>query len=171
MSEEIVTKDKLVELTYKVVDHKSGEVLTAVEFPVAYVHGSESVLSEEATREIEGKSVGDIIEVPIDTDLLYGKRDESLVFIDHIDNVPEEFREVGLTITMENDKGESKNFIVTRVDEKSVTVDGNNPLCGRDVIFKLEIMLIRDATDEEIALGGRADAEPSLEEILNNAET
>ena len=35
---------------------------------------------------------------------------------------------------MENDKGDTKTFIVTRVDEQSVTIDGNNPLCGREVI-------------------------------------
>ena len=65
---------------------------------------------------------------------------------------------MGLTITMENEKGEPKNFIVTRVDEKSVTIDGNNPLCGRKVIFKLDVLSVRDATEEEIEAGGPLDA-------------
>jgi FKBP-type peptidyl-prolyl cis-trans isomerase SlyD len=165
---EVIQKDKLVELRYKTVDKKTDEVLTSVEYPIGYVHGTESVLSSEVTNELEGKSVGDIIEVPIDCDLLYGPRDESLVFTDRIENVPEDYREIGLTITMENEKGEPKNFIVTRFDDKSLTIDGNNPLCGREVIFKLEILTVRDATDEEIALGGNVGADPDVEEILKN---
>jgi len=166
---EVIQKDKLVELKYRTVDVKTDEVLTSVEYPIGYVHGTESVLSAEVTDELEGKSVGDIIEVPIDCDLLYGPRDESLVFTDRIENVPEDYREIGLTITMENEKGEPKNFIVTRFDDKTLTIDGNNPLCGREVVFKLEILTVRDATDEEIALGGNVGADPDVEEILKNA--
>lgn len=164
---EIIKKNKLVELTYAVIDKKTGDVFSSIEYPLNYVHGTESVLSAEVTAELDGKTVGDIIEVPIDCDTLYGPRDESLVFTDHIENVPEEYREIGMTITMENEKGEPKNFIVTRFDDKTLTIDGNNPLCGRDVIFKLEVLSVRDANEEEIALGGKADNNPDLDEILN----
>lgn len=166
---ELIKKDKLVELTYEVVDKKTGDVFTSIEYPLNYVHGGECVLSPEVVAELEGRSAGDVVEVPIDCDTLYGPRDESLVFTDHIENVPEEYREIGMTITMENDKGEPKNFIVTRFDDKTLTIDGNNPLCGRDVIFKLKILMVRDANEEEIALGGKADNDPDLEEILDNA--
>ncbi|MGD8642047.1 MAG: peptidylprolyl isomerase [Gammaproteobacteria bacterium] len=165
-----IQNEKFVELNYKVVDNKTGDVLVTVDYPLGYVHGVNSVLSEHVTKELDGKKVGDIIEVPIDTTLLYGERDESLVFTDNIENVPEEYREIGMTITMENDKGEIKNFIVTRFDDKTLTVDGNNPLCGREVTFKLEILTIRDATDEEIALGGPVGADPELNEILERAK-
>ncbi len=165
---EIIQTDKLVELTYKTIDKKTEEVLTFVEYPISYVQGTNAVLSSGVTAELEGKSAGDIIEVPIDCNLLYGPRDENLVFTDRIENVPEEFREIGLTITMENENGEPKNFIVTRMDDKTLTVDGNNPLSGREVIFKLEVLSVRDATDEEIELGGKAGSEPSLEEILKH---
>ncbi|HID83452.1 MAG TPA: peptidylprolyl isomerase [Chromatiales bacterium] len=157
---------KFVELIYEIVDRKSGEVLTAVEFPLGYVHGINDALSPEVTADLYGRSVGDIIEVPIDCDKLYGPRDESLVFTDHIDNVPEEYREVGMTIVMENEKGEPKNFIVTRMDDKTLTVDGNNPLCGREVVFKLKVLTVRDASDEEIEAGGAVDADPDIHEIL-----
>jgi len=165
-----IANEKFVELNYKVVDVKTGDVLVTVEYPLGYVHGVNDVLSEQVTSLLEGKKVGDIIEVPIDTKLLYGERDESLVFTDRIENVPEEYREIGTTITMENEKGEPKNFIVTRFDDDTLTVDGNNPLCGRDVVFKLEVLSIREATDEEIDLGGPVGANPDLNEILDRAE-
>jgi FKBP-type peptidyl-prolyl cis-trans isomerase SlyD len=165
-----IEDEKFVELNYRVIDNKTGDVLVTVEYPLGYVHGVNDVMSDAVTRELYGKKVGDIIEVPIDTTLLYGERDESLVFTDRIENVPEEYREIGMTITMENAKGEMKNFIVTRFDDKTLTVDGNNPLCGREITFVLEVLSIRDATEEEIEQGGAVDANPELNEILARAQ-
>ena len=165
---DVISDEKYVELTYKVIDLKTETILTSVEFPIGYIHGVTEALAPQVTAALTGKAVGDVIEVPIDCNKIYGPRDESLVVIDHIDNVPEEYREVGMSILMENNQGETKSFLVTRVDEKSVTIDGNNPLCGREVIFKLEIITVREATDEEIEAGGPVNAEPDISEILGS---
>lgn len=159
---ETVQDNKFVELTYKVIDEHTGGVLTEVEFPLGYVHGTNEVLAPQVMTELEGRSAGDVIEVPIDCNKIYGARDESLVITDYIENVPAEYRHVGTAILMENDKGQTKSFLVTRVDEKTVTIDGNNPLCGRDVIFRLEILTVRDASSEEIAAGGKVDPGPDV---------
>lgn len=163
---ETIEDDKLVELSYKVTDAKSGQVLSTVEFPIAYVHGHNDILAPQVLEELEGKTVGDIIDVPIDCNAIFGPRDEALVFTDLIKNVPKEYHEIGTTITMENDKGETKNFIVTRLDDKTLTVDGNHPMCGREVIFTLEILAVRDATDEEIEGGGKTNDTVDLDEAL-----
>jgi len=159
---ETIEDNKFVELTYKVTDQKSGETLITVEYPIGYVHGANAVLASTVTDQLAGKSAGDVIEVPIDCNELYGPRDENLVFTDHLENVPEQYREVGTTIHMENERGETKSFIVTRIDDKTLTVDGNNPLCGRMVIFTLEVLSVRDATEEEIEAGGAIVEEPDL---------
>jgi FKBP-type peptidyl-prolyl cis-trans isomerase SlyD len=164
-SSESIRDGKFVELTYKVTDRKTGHVLTRVEFPLGYVHGHNEILAPSVHRELEGKCAGDVIEVPIDGNQIFGARDESLVFSDHIDNVPEEYRQVGTSILMENDKGQTRSFLVTRMDDETLTVDGNNPLCGREVVFTLEILAVRDATEEETKVGGAivasADIDPS----------
>jgi FKBP-type peptidyl-prolyl cis-trans isomerase SlyD len=164
--EEPVGTGKFVELTYKVIDAKTSSVLTEVEFPIGYVHGVNEVLAPQVTAELEGRLPGDIIEVPIDCNKLFGPRDESLVVTDLIENVPDEYHEVGMSILMENAQGKTRSFVVTRVDDKTVTIDGNNPLCGREVIFRLEILGVRDATEEEIAHGGPVAAEPDLSDIV-----
>jgi FKBP-type peptidyl-prolyl cis-trans isomerase SlyD len=164
--EDPVGTGKLVELTYKVIDAKTKTILTQVEFPIGYVHGINQILSPQITAELEGRLPGDVIEVPIDCNKLFGPRDESLVVTDLIENVPEDYREVGMSILMENEHGDTKTFIVTRVDDKTVTIDGNNPLCGREVIFRLEILSVRDATEEEIAHGGPITAGPDISEIV-----
>jgi FKBP-type peptidyl-prolyl cis-trans isomerase SlyD len=163
---ETIQDGKFVELTYKVTDRKSGHVLTRVEFPLGYVHGHNEILAPSVHKELEGKSAGDVIEVPIDGNQIFGPRDESLVFTDHIESVPDEYRQIGTSILMENEKGKTRSFFVTRMDDETLTIDGNNPLCGREVVFKLEILTVRAATDEETRAGAAiiagADIDPSL---------
>ena len=162
MTNDIITNGKYVELKYKVIDARTDSVLTEVEYPLGYVHGVNEVLAPSVMQELEGKKAGEIIEVPIDCNQLYGPRDETLVINENIHNVPEEYREVGTSILMENDKGQVKTFIVTRIAEDIITIDGNNPLCGREVIFKLDILTVRDATDEEIQAGGKVESGPDI---------
>lgn len=159
----VIQDGKLVELTYEVTDRKSGHVLTCVEFPLGYVHGHNEILAPSVHKELAGKSAGDVIEVPIDGHRIFGPRDESLVFTDRIENVPEAYRQIGTAILMENDKGHARSFIVTRMDDGTLTVDGNNPLCGREVVFRLKILTVRDATDEEIKGGAAIGAAPNID--------
>ena len=163
---ETIQNGKFVELTYKVTDKKSGHVLTTVEFPLGYVHGHNEILAPFVHMRLEGRSAGDVIEVPIDGNQIFGPRDESLVFTDRIENVPEEYRKIGTSILMENDRGQTRSFLVTRIDDQTLTVDGNNPLCGREVVFALEILTVRDATDAETQSGqaivAGAEIDPSL---------
>ena len=165
-SSERIRDGKFVELTYKVTDRKSGHVLTAVEFPLGYVHGYNEVLAPSVHRQLEGRAAGEVIEVPIDGNQIFGARDESLVFTDLLENVPEEYRKVGTSILMENDRGQTRSFLVTRIDDTTLTVDGNNPLCGREVVFTLEILSVRDATDEETKAGGAIVAGPDVDPSL-----
>ena len=161
MSEEI-RDGKFVELTYKVTDGDTGHVLSSVEFPLGYVHGHNEILAPSVHRELEGKSAGDVTEVRIDGNSMFGPRDESLVFTDLIENVPEEFRQVGTAIVMANERGQTRRFIVTRIDGETLTVDGNNPYCGRELVFTLEIVTVRNATDDEMKAGGAVGAAPKI---------
>jgi FKBP-type peptidyl-prolyl cis-trans isomerase SlyD len=163
---ETIHDGMFVELTYKVIDRKTGHVLSGVEFPLGYVHGHNEILAPSVHRELEGKCSGEVIEVPIDGNRIFGPRDESLVFTDRIENVPQEYRRIGTSILMENDKGETHSFLVTRMDDETLTVDGNNPLCGREVVFRLEILTVREATDEEMKAGGAIVAEPNIDASL-----
>jgi len=163
---ETIQDGKFVELTYKVSDRKTGHVLTQVEFPLGYVHGHNEILSPAVHQQLEGRSVGEVIDVPIDGNQIFGPRDESLVFTDHIDNVPQEYRQVGCSILMENDKGQTRSFIVTWLDDEKLTVDGNNPLSGREVVFSLQILTVRDATEEETRVGEAPAANVDLHPAL-----
>jgi len=163
---ETIHDGKYVELTYKVTDKKSGHALTMIEFPLGYVHGHNEILAPFVHAKLEGRSAGEVIQVSIDGNRIFGARDESLVFTDRIENVPEEYRKVGTSILMENNKGQTRGFLATRVDDKTLTVDGNNPLCGREVVFTLEIVTVREPTDEEARAGGAIGAHAAIDPSL-----
>ena len=47
--------------------------------------------------------------------------------------------------------GKSISYWVTQMSGETVTLDGNHPLAGQDLVFELEGMESRDATAKEIA--------------------
>lgn len=159
-SAETIADGKYVELTYVVRDSKTGDVLTEVIRPLNYVHGVNEILAPVIMRELEGKTQGQRVDLLVDCNELYGPRDESLVITEKVALVPREYRQVGTQILMENNLGQMKSFLVTKIEGETITFDGNNPLCGREVIYQVKIQLVRDATAEEQEYGGKVEANP-----------
>jgi FKBP-type peptidyl-prolyl cis-trans isomerase SlyD len=152
MSDQIVTINKAVFITYSIRD-AHGEILEQSDIPLGYVHGADSGLLEQVEAKLQGKSVGDKIEVFIPSDQAYGPHLDELTFTDDIDNVPPQFRHIGAQVEMQNKAGDSKMFTVSRIEDGKLTVDGNHPMAGKDLIFTVSIIDIRDATAAEIANG------------------
>ena len=154
---EIISINKFVELTYKIVDQSNGEIIEQVEDPLGYVQGDNSLLFNQVTKKLEGKSAGDEVEILLKAKDAFGPKIEDLIFTDDIDNVPMEYRHIGANVTMQNDKGGTKDFVVSSIENGKLTIDGNHPLAGKDIIFFVEVLSIRDATADEIIEGGSID--------------
>ena len=152
-----ITTNKFVELTYRIIDQTNGEVIEQVEEPLGYVHGDNTLLFNQVTKELEGKSVGDEVEILLKAEDAFGPKLEELIFTDEINNVPVEYRFIGAAVTMQNDKGGTKDFIVSSIEDGKLTIDGNHPLAGKDIIFYVEVLSVRDATADEIIEGGSID--------------
>ena len=152
-----ITTNKFVELTYRIIDQTNGEVIEQVEEPLGYVQGDNTLLFNQVTKELEGKSVGDEVEILLKADDAFGAKLEELIFTDEINNVPVEYRFIGAAVTMQNDKGGTKDFIVSSIEDGKLTIDGNHPLAGKDIIFYVEVLSVRDATADEIIEGGSID--------------
>ena len=153
----IITTNKFVELTYRIIDQTNGEVIEQVEEPLGYVQGDNTLLFNQVTKELEGKSVGDEVEILLRAEDAFGAKLEELIFTDEINNVPVEYRFIGAAVTMQNDKGGTKDFIVSNIEDGKLTIDGNHPLAGKDIIFYVEVLSVRDATADEIIEGGSID--------------
>ena len=152
-----ITTNKFVELTYRIIDQTNGEVIEQVEEPLGYVQGDNTLLFNQITKELEGKSVGDEVEILLKAEDAFGPKLDELIFTDDINNVPLEYRFIGAAVTMQNDKGGTKDFIVSSIEDGKLTIDGNHPLAGIDIIFYVEVLSVRDATADEIIEGGSID--------------
>ncbi|MBE9515753.1 MAG: peptidylprolyl isomerase, partial [Proteobacteria bacterium] len=86
----------------------------------------------------------------------FGEHDADLTFTDSLDNVPAEIRKLGQEVEAQNENGEIKKFVVTEINTEAntLTVDGNHPMAGQTVQFKVTVKEIRDATPEELQQGG-----------------
>ena len=63
---------------------------------------------------------------------------------------------------MMNDQGDARKFVVSRIENGKLTVDGNHPMAGKVITFHIKVVDIRDATDEEIHNGVPPMAMPVL---------
>lgn len=153
MTKQIVEKNKHVMFSYTIVDSDRGDVLEQVEIPMGYVHGGEQRMFDEVERAMEGATIGDEIEVTLPPEKTFGEADPDLIFTDLLENVPPQFHHVGAEVEFQNENGDVKSFKVTRIGEGTLTIDGNNPMVGKNLTFKVVIHDIRDATDREIKTG------------------
>ncbi len=156
---EVIKRDKFVSLTYTITD-ENDEILERIDMPVNYVHGRENQVIEKIEQALEGCAQGDQISVELSPEEGFGEHQPELTFTDDIENVPHEFRHVGAEVEFQNDKGESRMFRVSRIEDGKLTVDGNHPFAGKVITYNITVANVRDATPDEIA-NGAAQA-PSL---------
>jgi FKBP-type peptidyl-prolyl cis-trans isomerase SlyD len=135
-------------LTYTISD-TDGNVLEQSDLPVNYIHGGETELIGGMDRAVAGKGVGDEVTIRVAPEDGFGDHDPNLTFTDDIENVPPQFRQLGMEVQMQNEEGEVKSFFVTRIEKGKLTVDGNHPLAGKDLVVKVKILEVRDATKED----------------------
>ena len=152
MNDVAVSKDKVISITY-IIHDQQGEIFEYSDLPIAYLHGSGSDLFDKIESALNGKHVGDKIEVELSPADGFGEHKANLTYTDDVENVPEELRQVGKQFEAQNAKGELMNFIVTGIKGENLTVDANHPLAGQTVKFTVTIKEIRDATEEELRNG------------------
>ena len=154
-----IKRDKFVSLTYTITD-ENNEILERIDMPVNYIHGRDSQVIEKVETALEGREQGDEISVELSPDEGFGEHQPELTFTDNIDNVPPEFRYVGAEVEFQNDRGESRMFRVSKIEDGKLTVDGNHPFAGKAITYNIKVTTVRDATPDEIANG--AAQTPSL---------
>lgn len=159
MSDPAITRHKAVFFTYLIVD-ETGDTVEQSDAPIGYVHGANSQLLDKVEQCLEGHRSGDLVEVEVAPEEGFGPYDPGLTFTDDLVNVPSELHHVGAETPMTNEAGEVKTFVVTRIADGKLTVDGNHPYAGRTMRFRVTIKEVRDATAEEIASGRPDDHTP-----------
>ena len=157
---QVIEKNKHVTFSYSIADADSNEVLEAIEVPIPYIHGGTQRMFDKVEAAMDGAQIGDLVEVSLTAGEGFGEPDPELIFTDSVDKVPAQYHRVGAEVGFQNDRGETKSFVVTNVSEKEITIDGNNPLVGKNLIYRVKIHAIREASDAEIKNGVPADGPP-----------
>jgi len=133
---------------------KDGQIIDSSEGnqPLTYLHGVGQIVPG-LENALLGKLAGDKMDVEVSAEEGYGEHHEFMV-----QQVPREaFQgvddiEPGMQFQAQTPQG-AMTVTVTAADETTVTVDGNHPLAGQPLFFAVEIVSVRDASEEEITHG------------------
>ena len=131
-----------------------GTVLDASERgqPLPFLEGSGQIIPK-LEEEIKALNEGDKKVVKIAAKDAYGEmRDNMLMEVpkEELAHLPQ--LELGAHLRLE--LGEGAHIVkVTKMTDTHVTLDGNHPLAGQDLEFDIEMVLVREATVDEVLHG------------------
>ena len=148
-----IADNRAVSIHYTLTNDE-GEVLDSSigDEALVYLHGEGNIISglEQA---LNGKAVGDKFNVRIDAEDAYGEfMDEMVQVISRTMFEGVDELEVGMQFQADVSHGPGIVTIVD-IDGDDVTIDGNHPLAGQALTFDVEVISVRDATEEEIEHG------------------
>jgi len=90
---------------------------------------------------IVGMAEKEIRKIKILPEDAYGQYNKELVIRVERNNFPPDINlEVGRTVQYQNRDGERVNFVVNALDDRTVTLDGNHPLAGLNLIYEVELL-------------------------------
>ena len=150
----LIGDNLVVSMHYKLTD-SDGNILDSSEGaePMGYLHGAGNIIPG-LEKALTGKVEGDSLQVKVDPAEGYGE-----VIPDLIQTVERaafqgvESIEVDMTFEAQGPDGSVQHIVVKEVDGDNITVDGNHPLAGVALNFDIEIVGVREATEEETAHG------------------
>lgn len=136
-----------------VLKNAAGEVLDASEKnqPLPFLEGKKQILPALETKIIQMQE-GDKQKISLTATDAYGDYRTDMTMEVPKNELAHLNIEVGshLQLQLQN---QIKVVKVTQIKDKMVTLDGNHPLAGQELVFDVELVLIRKATSEEIQHG------------------
>lgn len=147
-----IKKDTVVSLTYKMFD-SDGEMLDESQEPLVYLHGGYDGIFPLVEEALQDKTVGDSIDVAMESELAFGDRDESLIREEDLGDFPADIT-IGMMFEADDEEtGDVMVFTVADIADGKVTLDGNHPLAGLDLRFVATVEDVRAATKDEMEHG------------------
>jgi FKBP-type peptidyl-prolyl cis-trans isomerase SlyD len=150
----LIGENSVVNVHYKLTNDE-GKVLDSSDgsTPLAYLHGAGNIVPG-LEKALTGKGEGDSLKVRVEPAEGYGdlipdgvKTIERAAF-EGVESVEE-----GMTFEAQAPDGTVQSIMVTKVEGDQVTIDINHPLAGVALNFDIQIVSVREATEEEIAHG------------------
>jgi FKBP-type peptidyl-prolyl cis-trans isomerase SlyD len=143
-----IAKDTVVSIQYKVADLQ-GKLLEQGTEPLPYLHGGYDNTLPKIEAALEGKQTGDQVTLQLKPEDAFGLRDESLVRTIPKSEFPPGVK-VGGQLEGTTEAGQPHVFHVVKIKGPTVHLDGNHPLAGKELKFKIKVVGVRAASGEEI---------------------
>ncbi len=147
-------KKKVIAIEYSLKDAKTSEDLdtNVGGAPLEFISGTGQIIPG-LENELVKMEAGAKTDVSVKCADAYGEVNEEA-----IQTLPrEQFAGVelveGMSLYGTGENGETVQVVVSSFTDEEVTIDYNHPMAGRDLIFTVEILSVREATEEEIQTG------------------
>lgn len=148
-----IENQKVVILNYTLTNKEGSVIDESRDGTFAYLHGANNIIPG-LENALTGKSAGDSMNVSVDPEQGYGARDHSKTQQVSRDMFPEDADiEVGMQFHAQGPGGETLVVTVADIQDGTITVDGNHPLAGEQLNFDVEVIEVREASEEEISHG------------------
>lgn len=147
-----ITKDKVAWFHYRMYEGDVKLEDSTEGDPFLYLHGRGGIF-EEIEKALEGKQMGDTVDVTLEPHQAYGLRKEmpsQRIPIKHL--IPKRKPKKGEVFQVLTEDGK-RDVVIVKAGKFNVDVDFNHPLAGKTLRFEIEVGKVRDATDEELDHG------------------
>ena len=121
--------------------------------PLRYVHGY-GMLVPGLEKRLAGLSPGDTLDIVVPPEEAYGLHDDELVYA--IDRSEAPTASEGDEVVLEDEDGDEAVAHVVEVGEDEIVVDGNHPLAGLTLRYRVNVREVREATPDELASAAKA---------------
>lgn len=160
-------EDKKVVAFHYTLTSEEGETLDSSrerEEPMRYLHGASNIIPG-LEKAMEGRSAGDAFEVDVPPAEAYGERNDANVQRLALKKLGLKAQQLkpGMILNLQTTQGPAQ-VTVLKVGRFNVDVDANHPLSGHTLSFDVEIVDVRDATEEEVKQGHPAPPEAPSED-------
>jgi FKBP-type peptidyl-prolyl cis-trans isomerase 2 len=119
-----------------------------------------------------GMNQGESKTFEVSPEQAYGQSDDSLIQVMDRKKFPEAINpEIGLEFQIQQTDGVTKVWKVTDISESSITLDANNPLAGKELIFDVQLVEIIEPNNTKAAkyyrLGVEAQDKGHIDEAIS----
>ena len=148
-----VTRHKVVVIDYVLKDDDGNTIDQSSDGNFSYIHGTKSIIPG-LEKAMAGKQAGDNLKVCIEPADAYGERDLANIQRVPRNLFPENIElKAGMQFQAASPEGNPLFVKVTAIENDEVIVDGNHPLAGINLNFSINVIDVRDASEEELAHG------------------
>lgn len=147
------TSGKVVTIHYKLTSTEGDVIDKSGDEPLAYLHGEGNIVPG-LEKQIEGRAAGDKFRATVKPEDGYGPRIPGgpravprSAFPDDVEVQP------GMQFATQTPDGQVLPLWVVKVEGDEVYIDPNHPLAGETLHFDIEVVGVRDATEDEQSHG------------------